>query len=86
MSRRYVTTTTLTIGGQEADLDIRAHVEVEPSRSRGWTASIDGDIEAKVDGAWSVLDEGSSAHLAASEVLEELALEDDSSQCVEASS
>ena len=89
MSKHYATHITLD-GFNDSDgpavCDISAYVEVEPSASRGSVASIDGDISITFAGdahSVSVLEENSPQYRAAHDVLCDLALNDDSSQCVE---
>lgn len=86
MSTRYEAVATVTIAGDEADHRVRAHVEVEPSRSHGWSATIDGSIEVLVDGRWVDIDDAgldAQDRERVEDVLCELALDDDTDQCVE---
>lgn len=84
MSALYETTVTLEIDGVEEDRDVRAHVEMEPCRSRGWLATIDGALEVLVGEDW--VDAGTlkidpKSLERAEDGLCELALEDDSDYC-----
>lgn len=88
MSRLYsATAVTLTIAGGERDLAVRGLVDLEPSRSRGMEATLDGEPECFLDGAWvsfgdvEELDAGDRAR--AEEILCDLALEDDRDACVD---
>lgn len=80
MSRLYELDTTLDVGGDEADYRVRCHVMVEPSRSFGWEASLDGHPEVLVDGRWIDLEEVCTDPVSVHRVEEWLcdaALEDD---------
>lgn len=54
----YETTATLEIDGQERDYPVRARVVLEHGAGMGGSfgATIDGDIEACIDGAWVDVD------------------------------
>jgi len=57
MSAEYTTKATLTIGGDEQDVSVRAHVAYEIGFAGCWSGSVDGTVEAFVGGAWVDLDD-----------------------------
>ncbi len=81
MSRRYQCEVTLTVDGDETDLTVRACVEYERGYGGSWGGVVDGDIEARIGGAWVpldslALDDGDDER--ADEALCEEAMNDDS--------
>ncbi len=89
MSRRYSTVCTLTIAGDEKDVTVRGHVDCGPGLGMGGApgAALDSDVEFRIGRSWvsaeeAELGEGDLAR--ATEALEEMALDDDRDQCVEA--
>lgn len=80
--------TTLTIGGREDDYWVRGNVLVEPSRSRGVEANLDGGAEVDVTSTDGWVDADSLDLDARSrerivDVLCEAALEDDRDYCAD---
>lgn len=73
--------------GEEIDYVVRANVEIEPSRSRGVEAWIDGSLEVETaPGQWTDIADmavTSESRIRASDSLMDLALEDDSDECVD---
>lgn len=79
-SKEYTAEVTLTIGGDEQNVTVRAHVAYEVVRHGGMGGELDGDIEAFIGGVWVDLDSleidpGDFART--TEVLEDLCANDD---------
>lgn len=88
MSRRYETTVTVTVAGDEKDVTVRAHVDCGPGLGMGGAigAALDSDVEFRIGRAWVSADEAdlSEGDLArATEALEEMALSDDREECAD---
>ncbi len=80
-SRYFESRVTVTIDGDETDVYVRGFVDLEPSRSRGWRAELDGDPDIMINGTWCPIDsvnlgEGDADLIG--DALCETALEDDS--------
>lgn len=56
MSNHEQTTVTLTIAGDERDMEVRAYVSSERLYGGSYGATIDGDIEVLVHGEWIDID------------------------------
>ena len=83
MSKQYETEVTLTINGSEQDVTVRAWVAYEAQPGGCWGGSIDGEIEALVDGEWVLLDLSPRELDRAEEALCDECSNDDRDQCVE---
>lgn len=87
MSVCYTARVTLRIDGAERDVQVAGYVIVEPSRSRGVVARVDGPVRVRIDRvAWvdlDALDVGLADNAIAEEALCTAALEDDSCACIE---
>lgn len=88
MSRRYTTTCTLTVGGAERDIAVRAYVETgwDVGSPNGFGATLDGDVEFRIDRKWVSAEEadlGDGDLARATEALQDMALDDDRESCVD---
>lgn len=87
MSRPYQTTVTITLDDEDRDIAARARVEVGPGLCHGgWGAEIDGQVELLVGDAWTEVEElplETRDVERIDEALCDVALADDSSECVE---
>lgn len=89
MSRYTEALVTLTVDGDERDVHVRAFVLVEPGLGMGGSigAALDGGIDVRTGNDWFPIDSvnvDAGDEGRATEALCDVALNDDSSECVDA--